>query len=184
MSRQVGAFPLVAGIPDSALTPALASGAHTLQVTSPSGREGIGLVELYELDGDGRALNLSTRAQVRAGAGVLAGGFVVQGAAHKRMLIRAVGPTLATFGLTEALRDPVLTLYSGQKVVAQNDRWSAAENAAALESAQQRVGAFALSPGSEDAALLITVPPGAYTVEVRGKNDGEGVALLEIYEVP
>jgi hypothetical protein len=127
---------------------------------------------------------LSTRARVLTGEGVLIGGFVVQGPAYKRMLIRAVGPTLAAFGVGDALADPVLTIYSGQTVVATNDRWEAAGNAAAVLAASRTSGAFILAANSEDAALLITLPPGAYTVEVKGKSEGEGVALLEIYEVP
>jgi hypothetical protein len=144
----------------------------------------VGLAELYELDTNGRTVNLSTRAHVRTGDGVLIGGFVVQGPAYKRMLIRAVGPTLAAFGLSGALLDPVLTIYSGQDVVATNDRWEVSSNAAAVVTASRTAGAFALTPNGQDAALLITLPPGAYTVEVKGKGNTEGVALLEIYEVP
>ncbi|HUR56517.1 MAG TPA: CotH kinase family protein, partial [Opitutaceae bacterium] len=184
VSQSVGAFPLTSGSLDSAVTSQLSRGSYTMQVTTPSGRSGIGLAELYELDASGRTLNLSTRAQVRTGAAVLIGGFVVQGAAHKRMLIRAVGPALRGFGLASALTDPVLTVYSGSTPIASNDRWSEGDAAAAIEVASGRVGAFALTPGSEDAALLITLPPGNYTVEVKGKAALEGVALLEIYEVP
>jgi hypothetical protein len=120
---------------------------------------------------------------VRTGEGVLIGGFVVQGPAYKRMLVRAVGPTLTAFGLSDALRDPILTIHSGQEVVAVNDRWDAGD-AAAVTAASKTAGAFNLAANSEDAALLITLPPGAYTVEVKGKGDTEGIALLEIYEVP
>ncbi len=183
-SKSVGAFPLSTGSRDSALANAVMAGAYTVQVTSPSGQPGVGLAELYELDANGRTVNLSTRARVRTGDGVLIGGFVVEGPAYKRMLIRAVGPTLSAFGLTGALKDPVLTIYSGQEVVATNDRWDLAANAGAMTTASNRAGAFALAAASEDAALLITLPPGAYTVEVKGKGESEGVALLEIYEVP
>ena len=182
-SKSVGAFPLGPGA-DSALADTIGSGAYTVQVTTPSDRSGVGLAELYELDGNGRTVNLSTRARVRTGDGVLIGGFVVQGPAYKRMLIRAVGPTLKAFGLADALEDPILTVYSGQQVVATNDRWQAAENASAVTTASGNAGAFALAANSEDAAMLITLPPGAYTVEVKGKDNREGVALLEIYEVP
>lgn len=183
-SRSVGAFPLAAGSSDSALASAVTAGNYTVQVTTPTGQRGVGLAELYELDGNGRTVNLSTRARVRTGDGVLIGGFVVQGPAYKRMLIRAVGPTLKAFGLTEALADPILTVYSGSNVVSTNDRWESSDNAAAVTAASQTAGAFALTANSQDAALLITLPPGAYTVEVKGKGETEGVALLEIYEVP
>jgi hypothetical protein len=183
-SKSVGAFPLTGGSKDSALADQLAAGSYTVQITTPTDQSGIGLAELYELDTNGRTVNLSTRARVRTGDGVLIGGFVVQGPAYKRMLIRAVGPTLAGFGVTSALADPILTVYSGQTVVATNDKWESTENAVAIVSASKSVGAFTLSANSEDAAMLITLPPGAYTVEVKGKADTEGIALLEIYEVP
>ncbi len=183
-SSSVGAFALTPGLNDSALASTLTSAAYTLQVTSPSRTEGVGLVELYELDASGRTLNLSTRGQVRTGVGVLIGGFVVQGTAYKRMLIRAVGPTLSAFGLSNVLADPVMNVYSGQTIIATNDRWGASADAAAIEKARQAVGAFALEATSEDAAMILTVAPGAYTVEVRGKNNTQGVGLLEIYELP
>ncbi len=183
-AKSVGAFPLSAGVRDSALTSQLTTGAYTIEISTATNQSGLGLAELYELDGSGRTVNLSTRARVRSGAGVLIGGFVVQGAAYKRMLIRAVGPTLGAFGVSGVLADPVLTVYSGSTVLATNDRWEAAENSAALAAASTRAGAFNLAAQSEDAALLITLPPGAYTVEVKGKGGAEGVALLEIYEIP
>ncbi len=184
LARSVGAFPLPAGSNDSALASPVSAGAYTLQISSPSGQNGIGLAELYDIDGYGRTVNLSARGMVRSGDGVMIGGFVISGPAYKRMLIRAVGPTLSAFGLTDALADPVVTIYSGSKVVATNDRWENSELVAAMTAASKNAGAFALASGSEDAALFITLPPGAYTVEVKGKNGAEGIALLEIYEVP
>lgn len=183
-ARAVGAFPLVSGSADSALASQIGSGGYTVQISTPSGQDGIGLAELYELDGKGRTVNLSTRARVGTGDGVLIGGFVVSGPAYKRMLIRGVGPTLRAFGLDDALADPVLTIRSGENIVATNDRWQAGANTNAVAAANTAVGAFALANGSEDAALVVTLPPGAYTVEIAGKSDQEGIALLEIYELP
>jgi hypothetical protein len=182
-SRAVGAFALAEGSRDAALANPLAAGSSTLQVSTSSGQTGVGLVELYELAGNGRTINLSSRARVRRGDGVLIGGFVIRGPAYHRMLIRAVGPGLAPLGVAAPLADPVLTLYSGASPVATNDRWDVGANAAAVHTASGNVGAFALPAGSQDAALLITLAPGAYTVKVEGKNESEGVALLEIYEV-
>lgn len=183
LARNAGAFALSAGSADSALVNSLGSGAYTLQITTPGGQGGLALAELYELDSRGRTVNLSTRAQVGNGDRTLIGGFVVAGTAYKRMLIRAVGPSLRNFGVTDALADPVLTIYAGPTPLATNDRWSSA-NATMIAAAATRVGAFTLATDTEDAALLITVPPGAYTAELRGKADTTGVALLEIYEVP
>ena len=128
-------------------------------------------------------MNLSIRARVQTGDGAIIGGFVLEGPAYKRMLIRAVGPTLGAFGVTDALADPVVTIYSGHTKVVTNDDWSSA-GAATVTAASASVGAFALPDGSRDSGLLVTLPSGTYTVEVSGKNDTEGVALLEIYAVP
>ncbi len=184
ISRSVGAFALADGSHDAALVSPLRAGAYTMQITSESAQGGVGLAELYSLDGNGRTTNLSTRAMVRSGEGLLVGGFVVQGPAYKRMLIRAVGPALGAFGVDGVLLDPVLKIYSGEKTVADIDDWSVGQQAAVTEAATKALGAFPLVFGGKDAAIFITLPPGAYTVEVGGKNGAEGIALLEIYEVP
>jgi hypothetical protein len=184
VSKSVGAFPLADKSHDAAMITPLSSGAFTLHVTSESGQGGVGLAELYTLDNNGRTTNLSTRALVRSGEGALIGGFVVQGPAYKRMLVRAVGPGLTAFGVADALDDPVLTIYSGEKVVATVDDWSTAAAADLTAASSTAVGAFSLAKGSKDAALFVTLPPGAYTVEISGKNGAEGVSLLEIYDVP
>jgi hypothetical protein len=182
--NSVGAFPLDANSADSAVVAPLGSGNYSLHMSSPTGRNGIGLVELYTLDDNGRTLNLSTRAFVGSGGDVLVSGFVVQGPAYQRILIRGIGPTLRGYGIADPLEDPVLTLFSDQTPIASNDRWGAAVNAAGLRAAMQAVGAFALAENSEDAALLITVPPGLYSAVVSGKDGRQGVGLLELYVVP
>ncbi len=184
LGGSVGAFALPEGSADSALLLEVGTGAYSLQATTPSGRPGIGLAELYEADAIGRTVNMSTRARVGADAAALISGFVVAGAAHKVMLIRAVGPSLRAFGVTDPLADPVLTIYSGSTVIAANDRWSIGAQAAVAALAAIRVNAFGLDADSEDAVLLLSFAPGAYTAEVRGKGATTGVALLEIYEVP
>ena len=130
---------------------------------------------------DQRLANLSTRAQVGTGANIMITGFVVQEGAPKKVLIRAVGPQLAQapFRLTGTLSDPQIQLFnsSGTLVLA-NDNWSA-DDAATMTS----VGAFALSNGSRDAALVATLSPGVYTAQVSGVGTATGVAILEIYDV-
>ena len=128
---------------------------------------------------DQRLANLSTRAQVGTGANIMITGFVVQAGAPKKVLIRAVGPRLTTFGVTGVLANPQIHLYnSNGTLVLSNDNWSA-DDAATMTS----VGAFALIPGAQDAALVATLSPGAYTAQVSGVNNTAGVALLEIYDV-
>ena len=184
LTKSVGAFPLPVASRDSALISELAAGAYTLHVTSSTTEPGIGLAEVYELGALGRCVNLSTRARVSYGNGALFGGFVVQGTSLKRILVRAAGPTLAAFGIRGFLREPTITVYDSQQVaVATNAGWGTG-SAATLAAAARIVGAFEFPSGSNDAALLISVAPGAYTVEVKGKDATEGIALLEIYDVP
>ena len=180
VTSSVGAFPLATGSADSAVIATLPAGSSTLHVSSPTGQGGLGLAELYAIDGNGRTLNLSALARVRTGDGLLISGFVVQGPAYKRILIRAIGPTLGLVGIAGALADPLLSVYSGGAIVATSDDWASPTVAAASKA----VGAFALPDGSKDAALVITLAPGAYTIHVSGKNGSDGIALLEIYEVP
>jgi hypothetical protein len=190
LAASVGAFPLSKTNRDSALVATLPYGQYTLQVSSASGGTGIGLAELYELDPTvGRTLNLSTRGLVTPGAGVLVGGLVVRGPGPKRILIRAVGPTLGVFGVPGTLDDPVITLYSSSNaVIATNDDWGTpagtTATAADISSASSAVGAFGLSAGSKDASLLLTLAPGAYTAIASGKGGASGVVLLEVYELP
>ncbi len=184
LSRSVGAFPLMYGGRDAALIGRLSSDSYLVEVTAPSGEPGTGMLELYELDTFGRAINLSVRAYVRPGGGSLVGGFVIQGRAHKRLLLRAVGPTLGEMGVSQVLDDPVLAVYSGSLVVASNDQWELDPSRESAEAAAERVGAFKLPSGSGDAALFLTLAPGAYTIEVSGKEASEGIVLLEIYDVP
>lgn len=179
-----GAFPLAAGTRDAALRLAVRGG-RTIQVAGADGGSGIALVELYDLGaGRGRLVNVSTRAQVGTGADVLVAGFSVVGTASKRLLIRAVGPSLGAFGVTGTLADPLVEVRAlgANAVTAANDNWG---GTAALKTTFASVGAFALSgDASADAAVIVDVPPGSYTATVSGKNGTTGVALVEIYDLP
>jgi hypothetical protein len=88
------------------------------------------------------------------------------------------------FGVPGTINDPQLQIFRETQLVAENSDWGAATNAAALASTAQAVGAFALPSGSRDAALLVTLTPGAYTAQVSGVNSTTGVALVEVYEIP
>jgi hypothetical protein len=132
----------------------------------------------------GQFVNLSTRAFVGTADGVLIPGLVIGGTTPRRVLVRAIGPTLATFGVTGTLADPVLTVFRGATTLASNDNWQDQANAAAVATAALGSGAFALPAGSKDAALLLTLEPGAYTFRVAGAGNSTGVALVEVYAVP
>jgi hypothetical protein len=129
-----------------------------------------------------------------AGNGVLVCGFIVSGSTPKSVLIRGVGPTLANYGLTGLVADPVLTIYnSAGTLVATNNDWGTPlpvnstqvpATAATLASTASQVGAFPLTSGSKDAAVLISLAPGAYTAQVSGNGGSTGLGLVEVYAVP
>jgi sugar lactone lactonase YvrE len=190
----VGAFPLSDGSRDAALVISLAPGTYSAQVVA-NGGDGVGLVEVYDADTAQPAtqlINLSTRGFVDTGAGVLVAGFVINGTEPKRVLVRGVGPALVQFGVSGALADPQLKLMRGDTLVAQNDNWASPQTtaggatvatAAEISAAATAVGAFALSATSKDAAVLVTLPAGAYSAVVSGANNTTGAGLVEVYEV-
>jgi hypothetical protein len=127
-----------------------------------------------------RIINISSRLRVVAGdasRSVIAG-FVVSGTESKQVLVRAIGPGLTGFGVTDALANPKLQLYRGSTLVAENDDWS---NNAQVSTTGDNVGAFKLGASSRDSALVANLEPGAYTAVVTGVN-GNGVALIEVYD--
>ncbi len=130
-----------------------------------------------------RLANISTRGLVGTGSGVLISGFVIGGTTPKEVLVRAIGgTTLGGFGVAGTLADPQLTLFdSTGKTIAQNDNWGAPD-ATTIADASNRLGAFALSNGSTDAALLLTLAPGSYTAHIAGTGATTGVALVEVYD--
>lgn len=133
----------------------------------------------------GRIVNLSSKATLTAGQpdGLIIG-FVVQDAPAKRYLIRGVGPGLAGFGETNALRTPrlVVTAASGA-VIAQNAGWPSDPAAAQLPSLAQSVGAFPFVAGSADAATLLETPRGNFTVQITSTTAQAGAVLGELYEL-
>jgi hypothetical protein len=126
----------------------------------------------------------SVRAANGAGATALLSSFTIEGTVAKQMLLRGVGPTLATFGVSGTLTDPRLeVVHAGTGlVVATNDDWGTAANAPQATLATAQVGAFPLGTGSRDAAILGAFGPGTYRVQVRGADATPGVCLLEIYD--
>jgi hypothetical protein len=142
------------------------------------GSSGIGLVEVYDLDsGPGASvLNISTRSDVQVDDNVLIGGVIVGGEGSERVLVRAIGPSLAIAGIADPLADPTLTFFDGQGTqIDFNDNWQ--ENPA-----QTEIEATMLAPNdSNESAILETLAPGAYTAIVRGAEAGTGTGLVEVY---
>ncbi len=195
VAAQVGAFAFAStASKDAALVGRFAAGSYSIQI-APSVRagarddDGIALAELYDVSplatpagATPRFTNLSARAPVGAGADILIAGFVIAGQGSKTLLVRAAGPALGAFGVPGILDNPKLELFSGATKIGENDDWG---GTAALSAAPANVGAFPFaSPASRDAALVVTLPAGAYTVQVSGANATTGIALVELYELP
>ena len=161
---------------ESAILITLDPGAYTAIVTGKNAGTGVGIVEVYEIDHPEIPLiNISTRGRVEIGDSVMIGGFIIQGSTNQTVLIRAVGPNLLNYGVTGVLANPKLDLYSGQTNIANNDNWQTATNAAAI----QATGLAPVSP--LESAILISLPPGAYTAIVSGSDGGSGVGIVEVF---
>lgn len=183
---QVGAFAYMsANSKDAAIyQPALASGGYSVLVSDATGAAGTVIAELYDETPSAaftattpRLINVSVLKNISAGT-TLTAGFVIGGLTSRTVLVRAIGPGLAQFGLADFMADPVLTL-SG--VTASNDNWGGDPQ---ITAAGNAVGAFAIAnAASKDAMVLVTLPPGAYTAQVSGTGPG-GTAIVEVYEVP
>ena len=189
ITSRVGAFALAANALDASLVANLTPGSYSAVVTGKANATGIALMEAYDpstTTTTARLVNMSARTSVGTGGSILIAGFSISGDAPKQLLIRAVGPSLAQFGVTGVLADPQLALFRQGNATAlqQNDNWLAAPNAAQIGLAAGNAGAFALPANSRDAALLVTLDPGTYTAQVSGVDNTTGVALVEIYEVP
>jgi hypothetical protein len=183
----VGAFPLEPGARDAVLQASLTARGYTVRVSPGNDTMlGITLAEIYDADSataPAQLVNVSTLGFVGSGEEALTAGFVISGNAPKRLLIRAVGPGLTPFGVANTVADPQLSLVrqGASDPLATNNDWSGTEE---LRAAFRAAGAFELTPGSGDAALIVTLDPGAYTVQVSSDTPAvTGQALVEIYDL-
>lgn len=161
----------------------IAAGAVRGSVRTASGTTGTLAGAIEALLGQEQLVNLSVRGVSLPGAPLILG-FATGGAAAKSVLLRAVGPGIGRppFNVAGALPDPNLQLFRVTTALAQNNDWGQPPaGAAALAAAATATGAFALAPGSADAALLAPLPAGVYTAQVGG---GQGIVLAELYGVP
>jgi hypothetical protein len=162
---------------ESAILMTLAPGAYTAIMSGANNTTGVGIIEVYEIDAPFvPIINISTRGKVGTGGDVMIGGFVVYGS-PLTVVVTAKGPSLAQFGVPNTLPDPTLTLVriADGAVVAFNDNWGTAQNAGDLQAS-----GFAPSNPLE-AAVLITLAPGAYTAIVNGVNNATGIGIVEVY---
>jgi hypothetical protein len=164
---------------EAAILAALQPGAYTVIQADASGAAGVGLLEVYDLDpqASSKLLNLSTRGLVQTDVQALIAGCSVA-ADSNDVLVRALGPSLRTLGIDNALADPVVTLYdSNANVIAANDDWKDSQRSAVENTGLQ-------PPNDLDAALLIRLARGNYTAIVTGKSGSVGVGLAEVYALP
>ncbi len=182
---------------DSAILITLPPGRYTTILSGVGGGTGVGIVEVFNLDTSTlpKLVNISTRGQVMTGDSVLIGGFIIgSGSTPKTVLIRARGPSLSALGVSGAMANPTVQLYSGQTVIAQNDNWQDPPQCASGYTCggATEIQATGKDPCSVtttttnctlDSAILITLPPGPYTAILRGVNNGTGVGIVEIFEL-
>ncbi|MCC7201161.1 MAG: DUF11 domain-containing protein [Nitrospirae bacterium] len=183
-------------------------GSYSTVLSGVSNGTGVGLAEVFDIDGGTmpKLVNISTRAQVLTGFNRMIGGFIVgAGSGDKKILIRARGPSMsgAPFNISSTLSNPNIRLYSSgaEAYIAQNDNWgdqsdtlcsgsgfvcgTAADiTATGMDPCVPNPGETSAPPGcTDESAILITVPPGAYSAVVSGVNDGTGVGLVEIFDI-
>jgi septal ring-binding cell division protein DamX len=165
---------------ESAILTTLRRGDYTAIIRGANGSTGVGLIEIYDLQANKPAQlgNLSVRAEVRTDDNVLIDGLIIRGGMAKRVVLRAIGPSLHNNGLSGELQDPVLELHDGNGTLMQkNDNWKEASNAADIQ-------ATGLAPSDDrESAILMTLPSGNYTAIVSGVNRTTGIALAEAYRL-
>ena len=124
-----------------------------------------------------RQLNISTRESVGVGDEALIGGFIISGTTPKKVVLRAIGPSLADFGLSGVLADPALELHDGSgATIFTNDNWR--------DTQESEISATSLQPNDDrEAAIVATLPPGDYTAILQGADGGTGTALVEAYDL-
>jgi type VI protein secretion system component Hcp len=164
---------------EAALFVNLSAGSYTAIVRGANNSLGVALAEVYDLatGATSHLSNISTRGLVQTGANVMIAGVIIQ-SDTENVLVRALGPTLANFGVTNPLADPTLELRDvNGTLITSNDDWKSTQ--------QTEISATGKAPPNKlESALLRTLAPGNYTAIVRGVNNGTGVALVEVYALP
>ena len=164
---------------EAALRATLASGAYTVIVRGVGDGIGIGLVELYDLQqGNNRAANISTRGNVMSGDGVMIAGCIIGGNQRKDLIVRALGPSLRDRGVANAVGNPNLRLVNSQGLVAAtDDDWSQGPDAAMI------IGVGLAPESALEAAMVVSLAPGAYTAIEGAAPQDSGIGLVEIYDI-
>ena len=165
---------------ESALDRTLSPGSYTVIMKGAHGQTGVGLVELYDIGGSSVLANISTRGVVQTGDDVMIGGFTLAGdiGSEQSVLVRAIGPSLARFGVTNCLASPHLRVFdSNGALIAENDGWQESQGA--------EIAATGLAPlNAREAAMILNLPPENYTAIVSGTGGGTGTGLVGAYMLP
>jgi hypothetical protein len=163
---------------ESAILTTLNPGAYTAIVTGAQSSTGVAIVEVFEIDlPEVPLINIATRSKVQSGDDVMIAGLIIQGNAARTVLITARGPSMALppHNVPGTLANPYLRIYSGQTVIYENDDWGTNANAAAI-------GATGNAPSNPlESAVLVTLPPGAYTAIVNGVGATSGIGIVEVF---
>ena len=190
---------------EAAILITLPPGGYTAMESGVGGATGIGLIEVFEVDGGAspsKLINISTRGRVNSGDNVMIGGFIIVGNSPKTVLIRARGPSMsgAPFFVPGTLANPSIRLFSGQTAIAQNDDWQTLDplcasigfvcggateiTSSGLDPCTPNPGQSTPPPGcAQESAMLITLPAGAYTAMLSGVGGGTGVGLIEVFKL-
>lgn len=172
---------------EAALMATLSPGSYTAVMRGLNGTTGVGVVELYDIDPNTKSKlgNISTRGMVGTGDNVMIAGFILGGGYrlfapyNRKVAVRGLGPSLAQFGVPNALANPQLTVRdSNGTLIRDNDDWIAGGQVTELQNA-------GLAPTSDrESAIILALPPGSYTAILRGINNTSGVGLIEVYALP
>lgn len=163
---------------ESLIAVTLAQGSYTGVLRGANGATGVGLFELYDLDpASSRLINISTRGEVGSGSDAMIGGFIIGGDNPTKVIVRAIGPSLAASNISNPLPDPVLELYDGNgSLISSNDNWRSTQ-------AEQIIESGVAPSDDREAAIVATLQPGGYTAMVRDAVQSGGVALVEVYNL-
>lgn len=163
---------------ESAILRSLNPGSYTAILRGIHNITGVALFEAYDLDtsATSRLTNISTRGLVQTNSNVMIAGVIVQ-TSNQKVIVRALGPTLASFGVTHSLANPALELHNANgSLLTSNDNWKSTQ--------QAEITASGYAPPNDlESAIVSTLAPGNYTAIVRGVNNTTGVALVEVYAV-
>jgi hypothetical protein len=165
---------------ESAIMATLAPAAYTAVVAGQDATPGVGLVEVYDLSpsSDSKLANISTRGTVGSGNHVLISGFILGNVESSTVVLRVLGPTLASLGISDPLSDPILTVYdSNGTILAGNDNWQDDPNAMDID--QNGLA----PPDGAESAVILNLPAGAYTTLAFGANGAIGVGLVEVFSL-